>query len=73
MIIYAIETENEYNAVLVTEKLKSVISLGENCSKYPGNIAVEITNAYAELAQSNIVQAWTVFLLFSVDVVIVLI
>ena len=38
---------------------------GVYSSKYPGKMAVEITKAYAELAQSKIAQALMVFLLFS--------
>ena len=47
---------------------------GVYSSKYPGKMAVEMTKAYAELAQSKIAQALMVFLLFSsMDIVLFLI
>ena len=47
---------------------------GVYSSKYPGKMAVEMTKAYAEFAQSKIAQALMVFLLFSsMDIVLFLI
>lgn len=47
---------------------------GVYSSKYPGKMAVEMTKAYAELAQSKIAQALMVFLLLSsMDIVLFLI
>ena len=57
-------TENVHNELLVNEKEPIFITGSVLAIKKIGKMAVEITNAYAELAQSNKAQALIVFFTF---------
>ena len=62
--MYEIHTANVHNELLVNEKDPKWITGSVLAMKNIGNIAVEITNAYAEFAQSNKAHALMVFLTF---------
>jgi len=70
MIMYENDTANEYKELFEKLNGPSDISSGVYLMKYIGKMAVEITNAYAEFAQSNIAHAFIVFLSFFIKLLI---